>query len=305
VSLADPQLEHLERRALLVSMAGTTALGALGVIWGILAGSQIVLFDGMYAIVGIGLTWLSLHASRLVSGGPTARYPFGREALTPLVVTIQAVALLATCIYGSVAALLAIVAGGSDVAAGSVLAYGIVTTVVAAWVWLWLRNRAARSELLAAEATAWRAGTVLGLGMAVAFAVVLVLEHTDAKELGHYADPALVIVASALLVPTPLRMIRTTLVELLEGAPELDVQAKVREAITEVRATHGLDEPYLRMAKVGRKLYVEVDFVVAGREWLVEDADAVRGDLLRRLEATLPFDLWLNVELTGDPRFAA
>jgi predicted Co/Zn/Cd cation transporter (cation efflux family) len=304
VSLADPQLEHLERRALLVSMAATTALGALGVVWGILAGSQIVLFDGMYAIVGIGLTWLSLHASRLVSGGPTARYPFGREALTPLVVTIQAVALLATCIYGSVAALLTIVAGGSDVTAASALAYGVVSLVAATVVWMRLRARAARSELLAAEATAWRAGAALGLAMVVAFGVVLALEHTDARDWGHYADPALVIVASALLVPTPLRMIRTTLVELLEGAPDLDVQAKVRDAVTEVRRAHGLDEPYLRLAKVGRKLYVEVDFVVAGREWLVEDADAVRGDLLQRLESSLPYDLWLNIELTGDPRFA-
>jgi hypothetical protein len=104
MSDAITDLGRLERRLLGVSMAATGALAALGVTWGVLAGSQIVLFDGMYSVIGLGLSWLSLRASALVERGPDERLPFGREALTPLVVTIQGVALLATCIYGSVGA---------------------------------------------------------------------------------------------------------------------------------------------------------------------------------------------------------
>src|SRR4051794_29866546 len=101
-----------ERSALRVSMAATALLSVAGIVWGVVSGSQIVLFDGVYAAVGIGLTGLALHASRLIAGGPTERYPYGREALSPLVIALQGVAMLATCAYGSVGAVLTIVGGG-------------------------------------------------------------------------------------------------------------------------------------------------------------------------------------------------
>ncbi|MFI5896630.1 hypothetical protein ACIA5D_41675 [Actinoplanes sp. NPDC051513] len=43
-------------------MAATTVLAVVGVVWGVVSGSQIVLFDGVYAVVGIGLTGLALYA---------------------------------------------------------------------------------------------------------------------------------------------------------------------------------------------------------------------------------------------------
>jgi predicted Co/Zn/Cd cation transporter (cation efflux family) len=108
------------------------------------------------------------------------------------------------------------------------------------------------------------------------------------------------LIACAVLVTAPVRMIRTTLVELLEGAPDPEIQAPVRRAVAEVTAEFGLDDPYLRMTKVGRKLYVEADFVVPPEEWDVADSDAVRFALLGRLES-LPYQIWLNVDLSGDP----
>jgi predicted Co/Zn/Cd cation transporter (cation efflux family) len=290
----------LERRALVVSMVATSVLAAMGVVWGVVASSSVVLFDGVYAILGIGLTWLSYQASKLVAAGPTPRYPFGREALAPLVIAIQGVALLATCLYASIDAVLTILDGGSEVSADSALLYGVVSFVAALVVWLWLRRAARHSELLGAEALQWLAGTALSLGMIVAFGAVLVIRGTDYADAGRYADPALVLVACAVLVTAPVRMIRTTLVELLEGAPDPEIQAPVRRAVAEVTAEFGLDDPYLRMTKVGRKLYVEADFVVPPDEWDVADADAVRFALLGRLEG-LPHQVWLNVDLSGDP----
>jgi predicted Co/Zn/Cd cation transporter (cation efflux family) len=271
----------------------------LGLVWGVVSGSSVILFDGMWGTLGLGLTWLSMVASRLVAGGPTAKYPFGREAIAPLVIGIQGVALLATCTYATVDAVLVIVDGGSDVSAGSALVYGVITAVAAVAVWLGLRGPARRSELLAAEATQWLAGTALSVGVVVAFSLVLLLDRLDLGRAGAYADPVLVIVCCVVLVPAPLRMIRTTVVELLEGAPDPAIQVPVRAAVREVRLEHGLDDPYLRMTKIGRKLYVEVDFLVTGSDWRLADEDQIRRALKRRLDV-LPYDIWLNVELSGD-----
>lgn len=293
------EVTALERRVLRWSLAGTAGLAVLGVVWGIASGSSVILFDGMYGALGVVLTLLSLVASHLVAGGPTAKYPFGREALAPMVIGLQGIALLATCGYAAVDAVLVIVGGGSAVSAGSAVVYGALSAAVALSAW-WLTRRPARhSELLAAESAQWLAGTALSLGLLVAFVVVMVLDRADIGSAGAYADPVLVLVACAVLVPTPIRMIRRTVVELLEGAPDPEVQRPVRLAVHEVRNELGLDDHFLRMTKVGRKLYVEVDFLVAGDQWDVADEDRVRRALLDRL-APLPYDLWLNVELSGD-----
>lgn len=293
-----------EQRALGASAAGTAIVGAVGVVWGILASSQIVLFDGMYATIGIVLTWMALHASRAAAAGPTARFPYGREALTPLVVGVQGIALLATCVYGSFSAVLSILAGGKDVAAGSVLAYGVLSAVGSTAMWLWLRRRAGGSDLVDAEATVWLVGAALSVGMVIAFGFVLVFDGTEYGDVARYADPALVIAFSILLVPTPLSMLRRTFVELLEGAPDPYIQRAVADVVDGVRAAHGLGEPFLFMTKLGPKLYIEADFVVDPDAWRVADADAVRRDLAAALGAALPYELWLNIELTGDARFA-
>jgi predicted Co/Zn/Cd cation transporter (cation efflux family) len=52
------------------------------------------------------------------------------------------------------------------------------------------------------------------------------------------------------------------------------------------------------MTKVGRKFYVEIDFVV-DPTWTVLQSDQVRRALTERLDL-LPHDLWLTVEFTAD-----
>ena len=54
--------------------------GALAVVWGVLSGARIILFDGAYALIGIGIAGLSLRIAHAVAAGPTRRFPFGRDA---------------------------------------------------------------------------------------------------------------------------------------------------------------------------------------------------------------------------------
>ena len=53
-------------------------------------------------MIGFVLAWFSLRAADLVERGPTPSYPFGLEALAPLVVAIQALVLLGTFGYAAV-----------------------------------------------------------------------------------------------------------------------------------------------------------------------------------------------------------
>ncbi|MCC6495939.1 MAG: cation transporter, partial [Propionibacteriaceae bacterium] len=58
-----------------------------------------------------------------------------------------------------------------------------------------------------------------------------------------------------------------------------------------------------RATKLGRRLYVEVDFLVAAGEWDVSEEDRVRRSLISAL-TPLGLEVWASVELTTDPDLA-
>jgi predicted Co/Zn/Cd cation transporter (cation efflux family) len=110
-----------------------------------------------------------------------------------------------------------------------------------------------------------------------------------------FVDPAMVLLSVVVLLPAPLRMVRTTFVELLEGAPSEDVQAPVRAVLDDLAARYELSGPELRMTKIGPKLYVEVD-AFAAPDVTIGTEEELR-QRLERAPETLPFDVWLNLEL--------
>jgi len=95
----------------------------------------------------------------------------------------------------------------------------------------------------------------------------------------------------------PLSLLRTALTELLEGAPPTHVQEPVHAAAAIVRERHGLDVPDIRMSKVGRKLYVEVVFLVECGHSDVDAEDAVR----RAADGGSRWQDGRMMYLTGDP----
>lgn len=285
----------IERRALLVSIAVTSVLGVLGVTWGLVVGSQMILLDGAYAIIGIVLSVLLLRASTLSRAGPTRHYHYGREAATPLVIGVQGLVLLGTLLYAALEAVASISEGGVEVDAGSALVYSGIVTVASVAVWLWLRNQSAGSDLLTAEATAWRVAALRGVGMLVGFSLVGLLADTRWDDAVPYIDPGMVLVTCVLFVWAPLGMVRGTVVELLEGAPDESVQEPIRAALDDVRQRHGFGEPELRIAKTGPKLYVEIA-APASPVVTIAAEHAAREELRARLEE-LPYEIWLNFEL--------
>lgn len=289
-----------EQSVLRVCLAASAGLAALAVCWGLVSGSQVILLDGAYALIGMGLTWLSLVTSRVAASGPTARYPFGRESLTPVVVVVQCLALFGTLAYAAAESVRVILDGGGEVAGGSLLGYGLVTAVLSATAYLYVRAAARGSDLLGAEARGWLSGTVFSAVIAVGGVVVMVLQRTAWSDADRYVDSLLVLVTCALLLPQPVTMLRSAMVEILEGAPTDAVQEPVHRAIAEVRATFDLPEPETSISKVGRKMYVEVVFLDPPGLWEITDEDAVRRALIGRLKE-LPYELWVNVELTTDP----
>ena len=131
--------------------------------------------------------------------------------------------------------------------------------------------------------------------MSFGFALLWLLTDSSWDAAAPYIDPAMVIVTCMVFLGPPVRMVRSTVVELLEGAPPAEVQAPVLEIVREVFREFDIDEPVVRMTKVGKKLYVEIDAEVRP-DATVADEHRVRTAVRERLHR-LPLDVWLNFEL--------
>jgi predicted Co/Zn/Cd cation transporter (cation efflux family) len=290
-----------EGRALRVSLwvSAVSAAGAL--ILGVISGTRIIIFDGAYMGIGLILSAVSLSASSASAAGPTRRFPFGRDALTPLVVLIQGIAVAATLLVAAADAVLVIRDGGAPVSPAIIAIYGAVTAAIGFLMAWWMRRAAPDSDLVGAEVAQWRAGAILSVMMVLGAGVALVLQGRGLEDVALFVDPVLVLVACLILAYIPIGLIRAGLNELLEGAPSKEIDAAITDAVHTVRKQFGLEEPLIRSGKVGRKLYVEVDFVVAGSEWSVGEEDAVRRAVVAALEP-LGLDVWAYVALTADPK---
>ena len=187
---------------------------------------------------------------------------------------------------------------------GPALAYAVLSLaeLIAAYVVL-LRMQQG-SDLVAAEAVQWRASVVLGVAMTIGFGVAVALTGTAWSDAAPYVDPVLVLVAAALILPAPIRMLRRSFRELLEGAPGPEITGPTA-AIAGTCADFGLPEPTARVGKLGRKVYLELDFLVTEADgWTVDHADQVRRRLLTELSEPGRL-LWINVELHTDPAWDA
>ncbi len=290
-----------ESAALRISAFAALGLAVIGVIWGLAADSAVILFDGVYSVIGFVLSWFGLRAAALVEAGPTPTYPFGREALAPLVVAVQALVLAGTFAYASLDAVSVILDGGSQTQIGAALAYSVLSLLVSVVVRSLLVRRQAGSDLVAAEAAQWQAGVVLGVALVVGFGIAAAMAAAGLDAVAPYMDPVLVLVAAVLILPTPVRMLRQSFRELLEGVPGREVTDPIHASIAAVRSEMGLPKPTTRIGKLGRKVYLELDFLVgADQGWTVNDADRVRRRLLGDLARPGQL-LWINVELHTDP----
>jgi predicted Co/Zn/Cd cation transporter (cation efflux family) len=295
---AQDSYQRSERRGLVVSLVASGVIGVSALVWGVVVGAGVLVFDGVYSLAGIALSAASLLASRVSYAPPSGGFPFGRSGAVPQSVAVQGAALAATLVYAAVEAVGTIVAGGSPAPQSVLLAYGVVTTVLSVGVVLLLRRIAPGSELVGAEVAGWFTGALLSLLVAVGGGVGLILDRAGSPA-AAYVDPVLVLVAVAATAYIPVRLVRTSLHELLEGAPPPQVAERIAAILADAEARFGLPEPVVRSTKLGRRLYVEVDFVVPGGTWSVDDEDAVRRYVVGRLD-DMPLDVWATVEVTAD-----
>ena len=295
-----------DQRLLMISIWASAGFAVLSSVWGILSGSSMIVFDGIYSFVSIGLSVLAVIALRFSRRGADKRFPWGRDAAEPLVVVIKAATLGALCAYAAVGGILDIVNGGREIAVGSAVVYAVVATLGGLVVWLVLR-RATRdgSGLVRAEAAEWLGDTLLSAGVLIGFLFAYGLVVAGRADLAAYVDPGMVTLVSLAFLWVPIKLIVSSLREILSMAPEADVLDQLRACVVAVEERYAFTESFLRASKVGNRMDIEIDFVVGAESAVrtIADGDSVRQDLHEQL-AALGYERSVVVTFTADRRWA-
>jgi cation diffusion facilitator family transporter len=296
-----------DQRLLMFSIWASAGFAVLSSVWGILSGSSMIVFDGLYSFVSIGLSVLAVLTLRFSRREADERFPWGREAAEPLVVMIKAAALGALCAYAAVGGILDIVNGGREIAVGSAVVYAAVATLGGLAVGLVLRRTSRDgSDLVRAEAAEWLGDALLSVGVLIGFLLAYALVAAGRTDLAAYVDPGMVTIVSLAFLWVPIKLIVSSLREILSMAPEADVLDELRACVAAVEEQYALSESFLRASKVGDRMDIEIDFVVDAESAVrtISDSDSVREDLHERL-AALGYERSVVVTFTADRRWAA
>ena len=252
-----------DARALILSVVASSVFAVGSLIWGLLAGSQMIVFDGLYSFVSVALSLLAVWALRAARSGPDERYPWGREIFEPLTITVKAMALAGLCLYAMVGGVGDLLGGGREIDAGWAVVYGIVATAVGVGVSLVLRRMSrGATDLVRAEAAEWMGDALLSVGTLAGFGIALALQLTGNDALARYVDPAMLVLTSAIYLKIPARLATEGLREVLTMSAAQPVREQVAALVGEVAREWALTTPALRLSKVGTRLDVDIVFLV-------------------------------------------
>lgn len=295
----------LEQRLLRRSILAACVIAALNVTAGLVLRSQAILFDGLYTIIDIVMTFAALAVSGLIARGEDRRFQFGYWHLEPLLSAINGALLALSCAYALLNGARGLLSGGGEVPALPAAAVALVDALIALAMARYLARaiRGRASDLLRADTRAWAIGGAFGLGLALAFAGAGGADALWGGMLSRYADSLILVLLAVTLAPIPVHQLVCALRDILVIAPA-DLDASVARVAADVAARHGFVAHRSYVQKAGRGQFIEIGLLAPPdyRPGTLADLDRIRAEIAEGLGGLGP-GRWLTVDFTADERW--
>lgn len=296
-----------ENKVLKFSAIGGLFFAILGIAWGWALNSEMIKFDGLYSLISLGLAIFSIIVTNFINKSDFENYPFGKYIAEPLLVIFKSVILLMTCSYSMISSVKEIINGGNLVNEGAALAYSLISSLGCIVVYLYMKKESKNlnSEIVNIESKQWLMDTILSVGVLIGFIVGIIFKFIGLTMLSNYIDPVMVLISSLMFLRMPIESILSSLREITNSSIDEDINIDINKLIKEIERDYNIDDTVIRVAKVGRQLRIEIDFIVSDTSKVksIEDMDRVREIIDKN---TNHFDLkkWLNISFTKNKKWA-
>jgi len=295
-----------EQNILTFSACGALFFALLALTWGVLARSQMIMFDGVYSFISLVVTGLYFYVARSITKGSDKNFPFGRAQLEPMVIVVQSLVLLVVCTKAFSSAISSLFSGGQEMNNLSGMGYAAIGVIGCFISWHYIvrtgRKNAPKSELIKTQGSQWLMDTLLSLAVLIGFFISYIIQRAGYVQYARYMDPLMVIVAVLFFVREPIVSFVGGIRGLLIMAPEQTVHSASKEAIKEIAKQRGFEDIILRLGKSGRELVYEVSFIAKGpnNSCSIGEMDAIRREVEERLRKLFDSPLRLRVSFVHD-----
>ncbi len=269
-----------------------------GMVLGLLVGSIVIVFDGVYSLVSLLLTLLSLAASYYINKPSKSIFPFGKAVLEPIVIAIKAAVILVVVAFSLFSAVTALMTGGREVDASIATIFGVVNVIGCGYAWWFMAKKSRRfsSGLIEAEKKQWQMDTLLSVAVTLGFIAAWLVSLTPYAHYAVYADPMMMVLMGFYFLKVPFDMLVGALRELLMMTPSKELCQSVGKDVLEIEK---VTEHQLKLAgvtKVGQELRVNVDVHVDDDTLELDTLEHTRKQLTKRLSKhRFKLQLQLNV----------
>lgn len=298
---------NTEKQLLKFSVYGALLSALLAVVWGIFENSKIILFDGIYSLISVGLSMISLFTASFMARQDFDRFPYGKEMIEPIIILGKFLVITILCLFALFSGISTLLSGGQEVNAGSGLIYAFIATVSCYVVHIVLKkkHKVIPSGLIDAESQQWLMDTYLSLAVLVGFLLSLGLGYTQYRHWMPYMDPVMVIVVSGYFLKVPITNMGMQVREVLDMKADTKYLDLCQEIVAEIEKEYQFTESFLRVSKSGPKLFIEIDFVVSPEGWQpsLAEQDNIREEILTKMKP-ISLKKWLNVAFTNDRKWA-
>jgi len=290
-----------ETKLLIISIWITVFFSILGIVWGIIVGSSMIIFDGVYSASGMLLGILTLVVLKQIeSEKEDQRFPFGKAHFEPLLIIFKSLLLIGMCVFSAINAFSELISGGRDISPGSAIVYALISTIVCFFISLLIhyKNKKINSALLNVELNQWTGDFFVSLAVLVGFSIAYLLQNTTLSWFIPYIDPALLFLVSSLFIIIPLKSLFDALKEMIfyRVTPELFdcIDNKANEIADELEAKY-----ILRVINLGREVNIELSFLLKERNFSVSEMDDIRNRILHTV-TKMDKKNWININFTQD-----
>ena len=296
-----------EKGMLRFSAIGGLFFAVLGVAWGIISSSSMIMFDGLYSMISLFLAIIAIWTSNYIEKSDYDKFPFGKGILEPITVAFKSIVLIVMCSITFSNAVKEVLAGGNPVDANLAVGYSLVSTIGCALVYWIIAKEGKRlsSDLVDAEKNQWLMDTILSAAVLGGFGLSYILSFTSLAWLTKYVDPVMVILTSGIFIKVPITTLMTSFKEIVNGSANKEINDSIDKIVRGIEREYNFEDSYIRVSKIGRELRIEIDFIFNDNSNLedLKEMDQVREKVYKDM-SSLQFDKWLNINFTADKKWA-
>lgn len=303
--MASSHGSRTEQFALKLSLLGTVIMGMLGLIFGYLSDSKAIFLDGIFSLLSIGMTGLTLYISILLKKPDNRLFQFGYAHLEPLMNVINGLFILLTCVLAFTSGFLDLFKEKEPINLQLAVCFALFSTVFSFAIFFieYRISKKQKSELVYCDSQEWLIDSLLSTTILFGFLLVVIFDKLKLSQLTTHMDSYLVMIIAVSAAIFPIKILKRNIKEVLLVAPKDDYQKEVDSYLSQLCKKLKFDGYTHHLAKTGRQYDLEVNFLVKNdKKWTMKRQDRVRQLIWTHFKRQSS-NTWLSVSFTTEKRW--